>query len=192
LSEDGTFPDFLDGPVEEVAERLLGCRFERILDGQRVVVRIVETEAYDQGDAASHAFGGKTARNGVMFGGPGHLYVYFTYGLHYCCNVVTGVEGHGSGVLIRAAEPIEGAGLIEERRGMSGPKATNGPAKLCQGLDIDLAMNGHDLQREPLRLLDGQLAAGETAVRSTRIGISKAADLVRRYFIAGNPFVSRR
>jgi DNA-3-methyladenine glycosylase len=192
MTPDGNFPDFLDGPVEEVAERLLGCRLERILDGQRVVVRIVETEAYDQGDAASHAHGGKTARNGVMFGEAGHLYVYFTYGLHHCCNVVTGVEGHGSGVLIRAAEPVLGTGLIETRRGKSGVTATNGPGKLCQGLDIDLTMNGHDLHERPLRLLDGRLEAEEMVVRSTRIGISKAADLVRRYFIAGNSFVSRR
>jgi len=186
------FPSFLAGPVEEVAERLLGCRLERILDGQRLLVRIVETEAYDEGDAASHAFSGKTARNGVMFGEPGHLYVYFTYGMHHCCNVVTGVEGHGSGVLIRGAEPVVGTELIEKRRGMRGAKATNGPAKLCQGLGVDLGMNGHDLRRAPMRLLDGGLEPTETVARSTRIGITKAADLVRRYFIAGNPYVSRQ
>lgn len=171
---------------------MLGCRFERILDGQRLLVRIVETEAYDEADAASHAYSGKTARNGAMFGEPGHLYVYFTYGMHYCCNVVTGAEGHGSGVLIRGAEPIMGTELIEERRGMSGVMATNGPAKLCQGLGVDLDMNGHDLRREPMRLLEGNLEAGESVARSTRIGISKAADLVRRFFIAGNPYVSRQ
>lgn len=187
-----TWPDFLDEQVDSVAERLLGCRLERTIGDERIVVRIVETEAYDEDDEASHAYAGMTARNEVMFGESGHLYVYFTYGLHHCCNVVSGRAGHGSGVLIRGVEPIEGAELIEARRGMSGPTATNGPGKICQALGIDLALNGHDLRREPLTLRECELDAGESVTRTTRIGISKAADRHRRYYVTGNRYVSRR
>lgn len=183
-------PDFLDNPAEAVAERLLGCLLERKVGEQTILVRIVETEAYDEGDAASHTFRGRTARNEVMFGEPGHLYVYFTYGMHYCCNVACGPAGHGAAALIRAVQPLSGIELLEELRGKSGVVATNGPAKLCQALAIDLGLNGQDLRQEPLRLLAGGLEPGEEVVRSTRIGISKATELVRRYFIAGNRYVS--
>jgi DNA-3-methyladenine glycosylase len=185
------FPHFLGLPAEQVAERLLGCELERNLDGQTVIVRIVETEAYDEMDEASHTFRGRTPRNEVMFGEPGHLYVYFTYGMHYCCNVVCGPHGHGAAALIRAVEPVEGVELIERRRGMSGRAATNGPAKLCEGLGIDLELNGHDLRTEPLVLRDGGLSDGESVARTRRIGITRAADRIRRYLIAGNPYVSR-
>ncbi len=185
------FPQFLMEPVEDVAQRLLGCTLVRTLDGHRIVVRIVETEAYDQDDPASHAYRGRTARNEVMFGPSGHLYVYFTYGMHYCCNVVTGTEGQGSGVLIRAAHPLAGIGIIEARRGVVGVNATNGPAKLCQALAIDRALGGHDLRREPLELRLGGREPGETVAQSPRIGISKATGRLRRYFLAGNPYVSR-
>ncbi len=186
------FPDFLAEPVEVVAQRLLGCLFERTVDGERALVRIVETEAYDQDDEASHAFIGPTARNGVMFGEAGHLYVYFTYGMHHCCNVVTGHAGHGSGVLIRGAEPGAGVDLIEARRGMTGYSATNGPAKLCQALGIDQTLNGHDLRREPMQLLRAGLEPGETITRTTRIGISRAVDRERRFYITGNRYVSKK
>jgi DNA-3-methyladenine glycosylase len=185
------FPDFLEEPVEDVARRLLGCSLVRTIDGQQVTVRIVETEAYDQDDAASHAFRGPSARNGVMFGESGHLYVYFTYGMHYCCNVVSGRVGHGSGVLIRAGEPVTGVPFVEERRGVMGFNATNGPAKLCQALDITLALNGHDLGEQPVELQEGVLRPEESISRSPRIGISKATDLLRRFYITGNPYVSR-
>lgn len=185
-------PEFLDNPVEQVAERLLGCLLERNLDGQRLLVRITETEAYDQEDAAAHSFRGKTPRNEVMFGPSGRLYVYFTYGMHFCCNVVTGEPGFGSAVLFRAGEPVIGRDRMEANRGKHGVEVTNGPAKLCQALGIDLTLNGHDLAREPLRLLDGELETGESITRSTRIGISRDTDLIRRYFVTDNPFVSRR
>ncbi len=187
----GVFPAFLGEPVDVVAEKLLGCFLERELDGQRVVVRIVETEAYDQDDEASHSFRGKTPRNQVMFGNGGHLYVYFTYGMHHCCNVVSGHAGYGSGCLIRAAEPVEGLELIEQRRGMSGVNVTNGPAKLCQALGIDRELDGHDLRQGEIRLIEGGLLPGEKVALTPRIGISKEADRLRRYFIAGNCFVSR-
>ncbi len=184
-------PDFLDNPAELVAERLLGCFLERTINGQRLVVRIVETEAYDEEDAAAHSFRGRTPRNEIMFGEAGRLYVYFTYGMHFCCNVVTGPPGFGSAVLLRAGEPVEGTEAMENNRGRGGVDVTNGPAKLCQALGIDLAMNGHDLDREPLRLLQGDLMPDESVTRTTRIGITKDAHLVRRYLIGGNRFVSR-
>lgn len=186
------FPDFLNEEVDTVAEKLLGCFLERTIDGEKVLVRIVETEAYDQEDAASHSFRGPTARNEVMFKESGHLYVYFTYGMHYCANVVTGQAGYGSGVLLRAAEPVAGMNVIEERRGQKGVFTTNGPGKLCQALGIDRTLGGHDLRRPPLRLLQGKLLPGEALVRTTRIGITKEAERVRRYYIAGNPYVSKR
>lgn len=186
------FPEFLYEPVEQVAPLLLGCELERTLgDGTKLRVRIVETEAYDQDDEASHTYRGESKRNATMFRAAGHLYVYFTYGMHHCCNVVTGVEGHGSGVLVRAVEPVMGREYIENRRGMSGVAATNGPGKVCQALAIDLALNGHDLRGEPLRLIAKPLHDGESIVSSPRIGISKARDVHRRYYIDGNPYVSR-
>lgn len=185
------FPEFLSAPVDVAAQRLLGCSLLRTIDGRTVVVRIVETEAYDQDDPASHAFRGETARNRVMFGESGHLYVYFTYGMHYCCNVATGPVGHGSGVLIRAVEPVDGRDLLEQRRGMTGVNVTNGPGKLCQALGIDLALNGHDLRHPPLELQMGSVRADETISQSPRIGISKGTDLLRRFHITGNPYVSR-
>lgn len=185
------FPKFLQEDVLVVAKKLLGCILECEIDGQIVRVRIVETEAYDQYDEASHAFGGERVRNKTMFREAGHLYVYFTYGMHYCCNVVTGAEGHGAGVLIRAAEPIEGIDAIERRRGMSGVNTTNGPAKLCQALGITLEQNGHDLHEPPIRLINGSLAEGESIAITPRIGISKAKDELRRFYINGNSYVSR-
>lgn len=185
------FPDFLTKPVDDVARLLLGCILERQIEGQTVQVRIVETEAYDQDDEASHAFGGERTRNSTMFRQAGHLYVYFTYGMHYCCNVVTGDEGHGSGVLIRAAEPLSGEELLESRRGMTGLNVTNGPAKLCQALGVDLTMNGHDLHQPPMKLLMGRIKSGERIISSPRIGISKAKDIHRRFYIDDNPYVSR-
>jgi len=128
------FPDFLYRSVDEAGKLLLGCVLEREIDGKTIRARIVETEAYDQNDEASHAFGGEKKRNAAMFRDAGHLYVYFTYGMHYCCNVVTGKEGEGSGVLIRAVEPLIGQEELERRRGVSGVIATNGPAKLAQAL----------------------------------------------------------
>lgn len=185
------FPDFLDIPVDEVAQLLLGCELERQIERRAVRVRIVETEAYDQDDEASHAYGGMRQRNVTMFGPSGYLYVYFTYGMHYCCNIVTGRSGYGSGVLVRAVEPVVGRELLESRRGMAGVNATNGPAKLTQALGIDLQMKGHDLRLPPLRLYAGNLRPGEQIASSPRIGISRAQESLRRYYIAGNTYVSK-
>jgi DNA-3-methyladenine glycosylase len=182
----------LSGPATEVAPRLLGASFISEGGGRRLSGRIVETEAYDQTDAASHSYKGRTPRTDIMFGPPGHLYVYFTYGMHYCCNVVTGEEGYGSAVLIRAVEPLEGeVYMLASRRGRGGYDMTNGPAKVCQAFGIDKTYNGHDLRRPPIRLELHPPVPQTDIVQTTRIGISQAKDVPWRWYIAGNPYVSK-
>jgi DNA-3-methyladenine glycosylase len=182
----------LSGPASEAAPRLLGCLLERVIDGQVLRARIVETEAYDQADVASHSYNGQTPRTKVMFGEAGHLYVYFTYGVHYCCNIVVGPSGHGAAVLIRAVEPLEGADLMILRRGgRGGVMTTNGPAKLCQALGIDKLLNGHDLNRPPLKLIAGSPIPAKQVAQTTRVGISRGQDVPWRFYIAGNPYISR-
>lgn len=184
--------DILNGPSEEAARRLLGSLVIRDVDGKKLIGRIIETEAYDQTDAASHSYKGRTPRTDVMFGPPGHLYVYFTYGMHYCCNVVTGPEGTGSAVLIRALEPIDGMDIMEEnRRGRGGLDLTNGPAKLCQAYGIDKTWNGHDLREPPLQLVLGEPLPPEDIIQTTRIGIKQAKDVPWRFYIKDNPYVSK-
>jgi DNA-3-methyladenine glycosylase len=183
--------NFLNTSAEEAAPRLLGCLLERELDGQVLKGRIVETEAYDQNDVASHSYRGETPRTAVMFGDWGHLYVYFTYGMHYCCNVVVGPAGHGSAVLIRSVEPLSGQAVMSERRGRSGYELSNGPAKLCQALAIDKRLNGHDLRRTPLRLIEQPALSSDRIVQTTRIGISRAQDQPWRFYISGNAYVSK-
>jgi DNA-3-methyladenine glycosylase len=180
------------GPPEVVAPRLLGCRVVREINGQRLVGRIVETEAYHQSDAASHSYKGMTPRTEVMFGPAGHLYVYFTYGMHYCCNVVTGPAGEGSAVLIRALEPLEGLEYMSaNRHDLRGEQLTNGPAKLCQALAIDKQLNGHDLGHSPLQLVIQPALSPEQIIQTTRIGISQAKDVPWRFYVADNTFVSK-
>ena len=184
--------EWLSGDVVAAAKRLLGCVIVRQTNGTQMVGKIVETEAYHQTDAASHSYKGKTPRTDVMFGPPGHLYVYFTYGMHYCMNVVTGPEGEGSAVLIRAIEPLEGvAHMRHNRHNRPDAELTNGPAKLCQALAIDKTWNGHDLQEAPLQLCVRPPIADEAIVRSRRIGISQAVEKPWRFYIADNPFVSK-
>lgn len=178
--------------AEEAARRLLGCELVRTLDDTVLRVRIVETEAYDQDDPASHTFHGRSKRNDAMFQSAGHMYVYFTYGMHYCCNVVCGQAGTGSGVLIRAVEPIDGLAHIEQRRQMTGVNATNGPAKVCQALAIDLRYSGHDLAMSPLQLIRRPPLATHLVSTAPRIGISKAVHELRRFYITDNPYVSKR
>ena len=179
-------------PVEQAASRLLGCELELVIDGRMIRVRIVETEAYHQTDAASHSYNGRTPRNDVMFGPAGYLYVYFTYGMHYCCNVVTGSLDEGSAVLIRAVEPLTGRSLLEKRRLKTGVEITNGPAKLCQALGIDATLNGHNLEHESLRLIIKPALNSEMVEQSRRIGITKAADVPWRFYIRSNPYVSKQ
>lgn len=178
--------------AEKTAPRLLGALLVMDTLYGRMAGRIVETEAYDQTDAASHSYKGRTPRTDVMFGPPGHLYVYFTYGMHYCCNVVVGPEGHGSAVLIRAVEPLEGTEIMTvNRKGRDGVDLTNGPAKLCQAYGIDKSWNGHDLTQEPLRLELHEPLKPEDIVQTTRIGITQARDQPWRFYIKDNPYVSK-
>lgn len=197
------FPDFLENPSDVAAPLLLGCTLTRIitLNGEKhkLVARIVETEAYDQDDPASHAFGGPSERNAAMFGPAGHLYVYVSYGMHHCCNVVCGPEGFGSGCLVRAVEPLEGVEVMRELREAGRAykhplklhDLTNGPGKVCAALGIDKGLYGHDLTNEPLVLGFAPLLPGETMGCSPRVGISKNANAQKRFFIEGNAFVSR-
>lgn len=183
---------WLDVPAETAARRLLGCELVREIDGSQIRVKIVETEAYDQADEASHTFKGRTKRNDAMFQSAGHMYVYFTYGMHHCCNIVCGQEGVGSGVLIRAVEPIDGLEIIETRRDMSGVNVTNGPGKICQALDIDLRFSGHDLSQPPIHLIKQPLLPDDQIVTGPRIGISKAVHELRRFYVKDNPYVSKK
>ena len=197
------FPDFLENPSDVAAPLLLGCTLTRTLtlngEKHKLVARIVETEAYDQDDPASHAFGGPSDRNAAMFGPAGHLYVYVSYGMHHCCNVVCGPEGFGSGCLVRAVEPLEGVEVMRELREAGRAykhplklrDLTNGPGKVCAALDIDKGLYGHDLTVEPLVLEFAPLLPGETIGSSPRVGISKNIDAPKRFFIEGNEFVSR-
>ncbi len=192
-------------PAEDAARQLLGSLLIRELpaleEGEppiRLIGRIVETEAYDQSDAASHSYKGRTERTAVMFGPPGRLYVYFTYGMHYCCNIVTGPQGSGAAVLIRAIEPIEGqAEMLHNRQRksqikFSSTQLTNGPAKLCQALQIDKTLNGHNLLQAPLRL-ELQKSFNESEIsQTTRIGISQAKEVPWRFYVTNNQFVSQR
>jgi DNA-3-methyladenine glycosylase len=183
---------FLFEDPEIVAPRLLGCQLVRTVNGKVLRGRIVETEAYKQSDAASHSYRGKTPRTDVMFGPPGHLYVYFTYGMHYCCNVVVGPEGYGAAVLIRAIEPLEGQGsMLKHRQGRDGIELSNGPAKVCQALAIDKSWNGHDLTQPPMLLEVKPTLSADQIVQTTRIGITKAVDQPWRFYIKDNPYVSR-
>ena len=187
------FPPFLDNAVDQVAQALLGCYLERTTPDGTITVKIVETEAYDQDDPASHAYRGMTQRNKTMYGPSGFLYVYFTYGMYYCCNIVTAQKGYGSGVLIRAVEPINGMNLIQKtRRRAKGVNMTNGPAKLCLALMIDRSLDGHDLRKSPLKLFVRQDSVRPMITQTTRIGISKAKERRRRYYITDNPYVSSK
>lgn len=183
---------FLNRPAAEVAPQLLGCILERKINGEVLRVQVVEAEAYDQTDAASHSYNGRTPRTEVMFGPAGFLYVYFTYGMHYCCNVVTGQEGHGSAVLIRAVEPLVGEELMaQNREGKTGIDLTNGPAKACQALGIDKAMNGHYLKNEPLKLIPQPALPKDQITIAPRIGITKAKDTPWRFYIKDNKYISK-
>ncbi len=170
----------LAGDAPDVAPLLLN----KLLVHGECVGRIVEVEAYREDDPASHTFRGPTPRNAVMFGPPGHLYVYFTYGMHHCANVVTGPEGHGAAVLLRAVEPLAGLDVMRRRRGR--PQLADGPAKLCQAFAIGPEHNGADVcSARGVRLADdGTPPPGDPLV-GPRVGISKAVDVPWRWRVAG-------
>lgn len=179
------------GDALKVAKSLLGYKLVHDAKQGTTSGIIVETEAYHQDDPASHTYRGQTARNAVMFGPPGHAYVYFTYGMHYCFNVVTGPTGSGQAVLIRALEPLVGIELMKRRRGLEDEhQLTNGPAKLVQAMGISKADYGTNLLNNgKLRLESGPKPAKIT--QTTRIGIKQAIDLPWRFYLTGNPYISK-
>ena len=179
--------DFFARSVHEVAPDLIGVTL--LVDG--VGGPIVEVEAYDQEDPASHAFRGPTARNAVMFGPPGHAYVYRSYGIHWCINFVCNVPGRAEAVLIRALAPEHGIEQMRVRRGLLADRALcSGPGKLCQALAITGALDGLPLDAPPFELL--ARAGTPPIVTGPRIGITRAVEKNWRYGLAGSPFLSRR
>ncbi len=191
-------PRFYARETETVARDLLGCILE--CRSRRGVAsgRIVETEAYlGEHDAACHAAAGRTRRTETLFGPPGTFYVYFTYGMHWCCNAVTRPEGLASAVLIRAVEPIRGLDLMWSRRERAkrDRDLTSGPGKLCAALDIDGRHNGTSLQSGLVTIRAGRPVADTDVVITPRIGINEnnaALDWLLRWCVAESPFLSRR
>ena len=179
--------EFFARTVHDVAPELIGATL--LVEG--VGGTIVEVEAYDQDDPASHGFRGKTARTASMFGPPGHAYVYRSYGVHWCLNLVCAQEGRSEAALVRALEPTRGLEAMRERRGLEAERALcSGPGKLCQALGITRALDGVALDEPPFELFareaEPPLAVGP------RIGITRAVEQPWRYGLAGSPFLSRR
>jgi DNA-3-methyladenine glycosylase len=187
---------FYTRPTRRVARELLGKLLVRRRGTEILAARIVEVEAYlDRGDPASHAFRGRTRRNEVMFREGGHLYVYFTYGMHFCCNVVTERNGRGCAVLLRAAEPFRGIRTMARNRRKSETDLEalcSGPAKLCEALGISRGENGTDLTGRTIWIAEDTASRRKQNVRrSTRIGIRNGREHLWRYYVGGNRFVSR-
>jgi DNA-3-methyladenine glycosylase len=182
----------LSAPAIEVAPRLLGCTLTSIVDGARVVLRVTEVEAYGgyQVDPASHAYRGETSRNSVMFGPPGHFYAYFTYGMHWCLNIVTGPPA--TAVLFRAGEVIEGGEIARLRR----PKArrdrdlARGPANLAAALGVDGSLNGVPANSPQLHLALHKTITPARIACGPRVGISVAVAEPSRFWIVGDETVS--
>jgi DNA-3-methyladenine glycosylase len=171
----------------EIARALLGCYLVNKTKEGELIGKIVETEAYLANDPASHSFNGKTKRNSAMFGSPGKAYVYFTYGMYHCFNVVTAKEGIGEAVLIRALEPIKGIELMKKRRNQDNiNELCNGPAKLVQAMGITKKHNGISLLEGSLRLCKGDKIAKNNIAKSKRIGISKGTNLSYRFYLKDN------
>ena len=177
--------DFFTRPAAQVAQDLIGVSMT--VDGVGGI--IVETEAYDREDPASHAFVGQRPRNAAMFGPVGRAYVYRSYGMHWCLNVVCG-DQPGAAVLIRALQPLHGLEIMAERRGLADARALcSGPGKLCQALAVTRAHDGLDLGGAPFAL--GDRAGGVEIVIGPRIGITKGVETPWRFGLAGSRFVSR-
>ena len=178
--------EFFARPVGDVAADLLGC----VLEVGAAAGVIVEVERYQQDDPASHSFRGPTPRAAVMFGPPGRLYVYRSYGMHWCANVVCEPEGRGAAVLIRALAPIRGLDLMRGRRGgVADRLLCSGPGRLCEALGIDGSMNATVVGGGPVRILAGEPV--DAVLSGPRIGISAATDRPWRLGVAGSPHLSR-
>jgi DNA-3-methyladenine glycosylase len=174
------------GDSHDIAAMLIGAVL--LVDG--VGGRIVETEAYDRTDPASHSFSGPTPRNEAMFGPPGRAYVYRSYGIHWCLNFVCREAGHGAGVLIRAIEPLHGLDVMRARRGLDDPRLLcSGPGRVGQALGITRELNGSRLDRAPFKVFSATEAAA--VIAGPRIGISKAMEVHWRFGLAGSRFLSR-
>lgn len=177
--------EFYDRDTIAVAKELLGKYIVHISGGIKHVGKIVETEAYlGPHDLAAHSARGRTKRNEVMFGPPGHAYVYMIYGMYFCMNVVTEPEGHASAVLLRALEPIRG---VKEK--------TSGPGLLCRAMQIDRRLNGHDLLSDNFFIVEPETTEKFTIVKRPRIGVDYAGPWAKRhlrFYIKDNPFVSKR
>jgi DNA-3-methyladenine glycosylase len=178
-----------------VAQALLGQLLVSVVEGRRCLARIVETEAYlGPHDPACHAAGWRrTARNEVLYGPPGLAYVYFTYGMHWCANVVTEREGFPAAVLLRAAEPLEGLSVMRRRRGGVGDEVlAAGPARLTQALGIDRSLNGHRLTGRPLWIAEGEPVSPRRVAVAPRVGIRVAVDWKLRFYVSDSRYVSAR
>lgn len=185
----------LAGPAVSIAPRLLGAVLVSDVGGARVAVRLTEVEAYEGSlDPASHAYRGPTPRTAVMFGPPGHLYCYFTYGMHWCANVVCGSEGTAAAVLLRAGEVIEGADVASVRRPAARRPVdlARGPARLADCLGLDAATNGADLcsAASPVRIESVRARRPRGVVSGPRVGISVAQEQPWRFSLDGDPTVS--
>jgi len=178
--------DLFGHPAPDVARGLIGM----ILSVDGVGGIVVETEAYDQQDPASHAFRGRTPRNAAMFGAVGRAYVYRSYGIHWCLNTVCGIEPSGSAVLIRALQPVSGIALMQARRGVTDLRQLcSGPGRLCQALGITGAFDGLPLDKPPFALRRGE--APTQVVSGVRIGLTRGVETPWRFGLAGSPFLSR-
>ena len=177
--------EFYDRDTTLVARELLGKSLVHVVNGVERVGRIVEVEAYlGPHDLAAHSARGLTRRTAVMFGPPGHAYVYMIYGMHFCMNVVTEREGHASAVLLRAIEPIQNV-----------PEKTKGPGLLCKAMGIDRKLNGHDLLSDNFYITSDGAHSKFTIVKRPRIGVDYAKHWAKRhlrFYIKDNPFISRK
>jgi DNA-3-methyladenine glycosylase len=190
---------FFGRPCLEVARDLVGCLLVRVRDdGDRLVGRLVEVEAYlgDGSDPASHSHRGPTPRNRSMFGAPGRIYTYRSYGIHICVNLVCEPEGSGAAVLLRALEPLEGKAAMRASRGLSPDQAERaiaaGPGRLAQAMDLDLSHDGMSAVRGALTVRPAPGAPNGRVSCGPRIGISRAADLPYRFYLESSPWLSRR
>jgi len=185
---------FFRRPAEIVAAELVGLVVVSTVGGERTAGRIVETEAYlGYDDPASHGYlHRRNARNAALFGPPARWYVYLSYGMHWCANLVCQRAGLANAVLLRALEPIEGLDVMRRRRGrMPDGQLCSGPGKLCQALGITRDLDGLHMPRSPVVVLQGEPVIG-TIAATPRIGITKAADWPLRFHLAGSPWISRK
>lgn len=190
-------PEFYLRPTLKVAKDLLGKYLIRKYKGKLLIGKIVETEAYLQNDSASHSFRGQTKRNEVMFWKGGYLYVYFTYGMHFCCNVVTEAEGKGCAVLIRAVEPVDNIEIMQKLRKVdttTNPyNLTNGPAKVCQAFALERDENGTDLCGDEIWVGKSEIRNPKSEIVSShRVGITNGTEHQWRFYMKDNKWVSRK